>query len=137
MLKVGWLEFQNALAFQIILKRFIVILHFHSTKCEKKYLIFFFVSEELHPYNLNEFELLDQKIYEINCNWKLLMENFVEWYHIYPVHPELSEFSGPEEHFNGVGDGNYCSLNTFPLKQSGGIGDNQNWNLRSFLTESD
>jgi phenylpropionate dioxygenase-like ring-hydroxylating dioxygenase large terminal subunit len=34
----------------------------------------------------------------IRANWKLLMENFMEYYHLEPVHPQLCAVSGVDEH---------------------------------------
>jgi len=34
---------------------------------------------------------------EVPCNWKLLMENFIEPYHVFSCHPWLNEFVGMNE----------------------------------------
>ncbi|RED44818.1 aromatic ring-hydroxylating oxygenase subunit alpha [Aestuariispira insulae] len=42
---------------------------------------------------------------EVNCNWKLAIENYCEAYHLPWVHPELNKYSRLEDHYNiMVGD---------------------------------
>lgn len=57
----------------------------------------------------------------INANWKLIAENFVEYYHLPWVHPELCEVSSVANHgpspVNITGD--YCCFVTNPLTYSG------------------
>lgn len=36
----------------------------------------------------------------IACNWKLVVENFCESYHLPWVHPGLNSYSRPEDHYN-------------------------------------
>ena len=37
---------------------------------------------------------------EVNCNWKLAIENYCEAYHLPWVHPELNRYSRLEDHYN-------------------------------------
>ena len=39
-------------------------------------------------------------ILELNCNWKLAVENYCESYHLPWVHPELNLISKLEDHYN-------------------------------------
>jgi choline monooxygenase len=41
--------------------------------------------------DLNEGVSVRTKTYECKCNWKLLQENFVEYYHLPSVHPSLTQ----------------------------------------------
>ena len=38
--------------------------------------------------------------YEVNCNWKLAVENYCESYHLPWVHPGLNSYSKLEDHYN-------------------------------------
>jgi len=78
--------------------------------------------------NMQDFNLLEEKDYKADCDWKLLAENFMEWYHLPPVHPELVKFSRMDEHFQMQGDGNYCGFVTSPLTDSGGAADSTLFN---------
>ena len=40
-------------------------------------------------------------VYEVNCNWKLLFQNYSECYHCPPLHPELAKWS---EYTSGKND---------------------------------
>lgn len=66
---------------------------------------------------------------EVNCNWKLAVENYCEAYHLPWVHPSLNSYSRLEDHYNIMfgddfaGQGSYAynladvegtSLPTFP-----------------------
>lgn len=59
------------------------------------------------------------KIYEIDCNWKLTIENFLEWYHLPSVHPALCAVSGVDEHIRYQGQGMYAMYLTSPLTNGG------------------
>ena len=37
---------------------------------------------------------------EVQCNWKLAVENYLESYHLPMVHPELNTYSKLEDHYN-------------------------------------
>ena len=38
---------------------------------------------------LGELEHAGRVTYEVNCNWKVLIDNFLECYHCHPAHPAL------------------------------------------------
>jgi choline monooxygenase len=44
-------------------------------------------------YNLNKWVSVWDEEYHIKANWKLLIENFLEWYHLQIVHPQLVRVS--------------------------------------------
>lgn len=60
-----------------------------------------------------------QKQYKVDSNWKLLIENFLEYYHLPAVHPALCDVSGVDEHDRRQGKGMYMGFGTFPLRQGG------------------
>ena len=45
---------------------------------------------------------------EVNCNWKLAVENYCEAYHLPWVHPGLNSYSRLEDHYN-ITFGDYCA----------------------------
>eukprot|EP00435_Cladocopium_sp_Y103_P020071 s777_g4.t2 len=79
--------------------------------------------EKLKRYDLDDLELFSTKNYDIGGDWKLIAENFVDFYHIDAVHPELSRFSRVDDHLPYQGDGQYVGFVTSPLTDCGGPGD--------------
>lgn len=74
---------------------------------------------------------------EINCNWKLAVENYCESYHLPWVHPGLNSYSRLEDHYNIEKPGEYSgqgSLVYNPLLSSDGerfddfTGLSEHWN---------
>lgn len=61
----------------------------------------------LHPYS--------RKVYDVQSNWKMLIENFLEYYHLPAVHPDLCNVSGVDEHQRRQGKGMYMCFVTSPL----------------------
>ena len=53
--------------------------------------------DHLSEHPLDELVVVREKSFEPEANWKLLMENFMEYYHLPAVHPELCLVSGVEE----------------------------------------
>jgi len=60
-----------------------------------------------------------RKTYDIAANWKLLIENFLEYYHLPAVHPALCNVSGVDEHQRYQGKGMYMGFATHPLTIGG------------------
>mmetsp|Transcript_3294 Transcript_3294/g.5334 ORF Transcript_3294/g.5334 Transcript_3294/m.5334 type:complete len:450 (-) Transcript_3294:74-1423(-) len=83
---------------------------------------------KLARYDLDDMVLSHVKDYEINGDWKLIAENFVDFYHINAVHPALSKFSRVDDHMPYQGIGQYVGFVTAPLTDSGGPGDSHNFN---------
>lgn len=50
---------------------------------------------DLTPWGLNDTKVVEKLTYEIEANWKLVSENFVECYHCTVVHPELCQVYDP------------------------------------------
>lgn len=61
--------------------------------------------------------------YEIKSNWKLIAENFMEYYHLPWVHPRLAKTSRVDDHHRWQGRGMYCAITTSPLTAS----DDSDW----------
>jgi choline monooxygenase len=69
-----------------------------------------------HP--LHELKLVRRVPFRISANWKLIAENFTEYYHLPWVHPELCNVSGFKDHYRYQGPGMYIGMATAPLSQS-------------------
>mmetsp|Transcript_60266 Transcript_60266/g.140964 ORF Transcript_60266/g.140964 Transcript_60266/m.140964 type:complete len:446 (+) Transcript_60266:85-1422(+) len=83
---------------------------------------------KLQRYDLDDMEMHAQKTYDIAGDWKLICENFVDFYHIDAVHPALSRFSRVDDHLPYQGGGQYVGFVTSPLTDCGGPGDSDRFN---------
>jgi choline monooxygenase len=68
-------------------------------------------------YPLHELRLVRRRAFDIRANWKLVAENFMEYYHLPWVHPELCNISGFSDHHRFQGPGLYTGLCTSPLSR--------------------
>jgi phenylpropionate dioxygenase-like ring-hydroxylating dioxygenase large terminal subunit len=66
-------------------------------------------------YGLDEWWLHEQRSIEIDANWKLVAENYQEYYHLAWVHPELAKTSRVADHYRYQGPGMYCGQTTTPV----------------------
>jgi choline monooxygenase len=69
----------------------------------------------LAGYRLDEQSLLRRTDYEIDANWKLVAENFMEYYHLPWVHPGLVKVSPLNAHYRWQGTGMYTGFCTTPI----------------------
>jgi choline monooxygenase len=69
----------------------------------------------LAGYRLGEHRLLRRVEYEIAANWKLVGENFMEYYHLPWVHPGLVKVSPLKAHHRWQGTGMYVGFCTSPI----------------------
>lgn len=69
----------------------------------------------LAAYDLDKWIPLAMRDYDIRCNWKLLIENAVEYYHLPWVHPRLAKTSRVSDHKRWQGRGMYCGICTSPV----------------------
>jgi choline monooxygenase len=69
----------------------------------------------LAGYRLGEQRLLRRVEYEIGANWKLVAENFMEYYHLPWVHPGLVKVSPMKAHQRWQGAGMYMGFCTSPI----------------------
>jgi choline monooxygenase len=77
--------------------------------------------ERLGRHPLTELKLVRRAPFRINANWKLIAENFMEYYHLPWVHPELCNISGFKDHYRYQGPGMYTGLATVPLSRDPSI----------------
>jgi choline monooxygenase len=47
------------------------------------------IREDIAPTRLPELRFAREAIYDVRCNWKVYVDNFLEGYHVPHVHPEL------------------------------------------------
>ncbi len=55
------------------------------------------------------------RTFDVAANWKLIVENFAEYYHLPWVHPELAKVSRVSDHYRYQGPGMYCGQTTTPI----------------------
>ena len=79
--------------------------------------------ERLAPYRLDEWVICRQQEFIFNANYKLVGENFMEYYHLPWVHPELIKVSRMEDHYRWQGKGMYTGMMTWPIS----AGDEGGW----------
>jgi choline monooxygenase len=71
--------------------------------------------DRLAGYRLDEGVAVRRMSFEVTANWKLIAENFMEYYHLPWVHPELAKVSRVEDHHRFQGSGMYCGMATSPI----------------------
>ena len=71
--------------------------------------------ERLAGYDLDSWVSRHQQSLDIQANWKLITENFQEYYHLTWVHPELAKVSRVADHYRYQGAGMYCGQTTTPV----------------------
>jgi choline monooxygenase len=74
--------------------------------------------ERCSGYRLDEWRVVREKRYEIASNYKLIGENYMEFYHLPWVHPELVKVSRMEDHYRWQGPGMYMGFCTTPISQN-------------------
>jgi choline monooxygenase len=93
--------------------------------------------ERLGGYRLEEHRLLARVEYEIGANWKLVAENFMEYYHLPWVHPGLVKVSPMSAHHRWQGPGAYVGFCTSPIASNSEDGGWQGLPALSSLNEDD
>jgi choline monooxygenase len=73
------------------------------------------LAARLAGYRLGDQRLLRRVDYEIQANWKLIAENFMEYYHLPWVHPGLVKVSPLKDHHRWQGTGMYVGFCTSPI----------------------
>lgn len=75
------------------------------------------VPERTANYPLTDLVLTKTVDYRIEANWKLVAENYMEYYHLPWVHPTLNRVSHLNNHLPWQGEGMYYGMTTFPLDE--------------------
>jgi choline monooxygenase len=78
--------------------------------------------ERLADYRLDEWQVVRERTYEIEANYKLIGENFMEYYHLPWVHPQLVKVSPMKAHYRWQGPGMYTGMTTTPIESADGGG---------------
>lgn len=73
------------------------------------------LAQRMAGYGLDSWRLHEQRTLEIRANWKLISENYQEYYHLPWVHPELARVSRVRDHYRYQGPGMYCGQTTTPV----------------------
>lgn len=73
------------------------------------------LADRMAGYQLDQWWLQESRTIDIKANWKLISENFQEYYHLSWVHPELAKVSRVKDHFRYQGPGMYCGQTTTPV----------------------
>ncbi len=76
------------------------------------------LDHRLAGYVLDGWRCLDGLEIEIKANWKLISENFSEYYHLPFVHPDLVKVSRVEDHYRYQGHGMYLGMTTTPVSSN-------------------
>ena len=87
-------------------------------------------------YQLEAWQVVREKVYDIQANYKLIGENFMEYYHLPWVHPELVKVSKMEDHYRWQGPGMYTGMTTWPISQNTKDGGWQGLPPVNFLTNT-
>jgi choline monooxygenase len=79
------------------------------------------LDRRLGHYPLGDLRLWGRKTIDVQANWKLIAENFMEYYHLPWVHPELNTVSSLDNHERFQGPGWYTGMCTTPLARNPGL----------------
>jgi choline monooxygenase len=95
------------------------------------------LGRRLEGYRMDEWEVSRTANYEIEANWKLIAENFMEYYHLPWVHPGLVKVSPINAHYRWQGPGTYIGFCTSPIASNADEGGWQGLPAISGLDETD
>jgi len=83
--------------------------------------------EDAHATLLERWREFDRPLYhggedssfklEVNCNWKLAVENYCESYHLPWVHPGLNSYSKLEDHYHLLEKGKFSGQGSYVYRQ--------------------
>ena len=74
--------------------------------------------ERFAAYGLDRWVPRRRRTYDVAANYKLVGENFMEYYHLPWVHPELNQVSRFEDHYRWQGPGMYTGMCTTPVSRN-------------------
>ena len=73
------------------------------------------IERRFQSWDLQDLSVIDKKTYQVNCNWKLIIQNYCECYHCPMIHPQLAEIhnylGGRNDFFKGPFLGGYMDFN--------------------------
>jgi choline monooxygenase len=88
-------------------------------------------------YRLDEWQAQRRLTYDVAANYKLIGENFMEYYHLPWVHPELNQVSKFSDHYRWQGPGLYTGMCTTPVSRNTDAGGWDGLRPLSSLGEQD
>ncbi|MDX6593648.1 MAG: choline monooxygenase [Gaiellales bacterium] len=91
----------------------------------------------LAGYGMEDWVIARSKTYEIAANYKLIGENFMEYYHLPWVHPGLVKVSPMKAHHRWQGPGMYTGMCTSPIADNSEQGGWKGLPPKDGLSESD
>lgn len=74
------------------------------------------ITERIAPESLSSKQFAKRVVYNIKCNWKAYVDNFLEGYHVPYVHPELCDLLDLQEYATETSE--WYSLQYSPLKEN-------------------
>ena len=74
--------------------------------------------ERFADYRLEQWLPQRRSTYDVAANYKLVGENFMEYYHLPWVHPELNKVSKFSDHYRWQGPGMYTGMCTTPVSRN-------------------
>jgi choline monooxygenase len=77
------------------------------------------VTEDLALFPFDKLVTVRKQVVPTKANWKLLAENFLDYYHVPTVHPGYCDVSRVDDHDRSQGDGMYMCHVTYPLTNAG------------------
>lgn len=77
------------------------------------------IKERISPINLSTKKFYKRIVYNINCNWKVYVDNYLEGYHLIQVHPELNDLLDYKNYITEAYK--YYSLQYSPFKSGENI----------------
>ena len=77
--------------------------------------------ERVAPFNCESMRYVMRREYELACNWKVYVDNYLEGYHIPVVHPTLHKEIDYDSY--RVEPQRYSSIQHAPLRPTGGASD--------------
>jgi len=88
--------------------------------------VFAGISERIAPVDLSVMAFHNRVEYEVQCNWKVYIDNFLEGYHLPHVHPGLSKVLDYRSYDTELFD--WYSLQHSPLRDAGDVyGEGDAW----------
>jgi len=86
--------------------------------------VFGSMCERIAPIDLDGMRFTRRDTWDVACNWKVYVDNFLEGYHVPTVHPALAQVLDYREYHTELYP--YCSVQHSPLRNSdGAFGDGE------------
>jgi choline monooxygenase len=82
-------------------------------------IIFGGIADRIQPLDLKNKIFAKRITYELACNWKVYVDNYMEGYHVGPVHPELSSLLDTDRY--GFEQVNWAFLQHSPLRDGDSV----------------